>query len=89
MEEPTRDDSLVAVCRLAESHQAELLRQALEAEGIEAIADGATLVGLFGISSSTPWAIRILVHQRNRAKALEVIREVLQGREHDVQLLTE
>jgi len=89
MTETPAEDALVPVCRLGRYFQAEMLRQALQAEGIDSIADGENFASLFGLTTAAPWAIRIMVRQRDKAKALQVLQELTEGHEDDVQLLTD
>ena len=89
MDDPAQDDALVPICKVGGYIDAEMLHQALEAEGIESLVEGANFSALFGLGPAMPWAIRILVRRRDKADALDILQELAAGREHQIVLLTD
>lgn len=85
-DESRADEPLVILCRTGNYQQAEMMRQALEGEGIPCTVDGENSSALWGLGAEAPFAAKLLVRESDRPKAVEVIKGIEQelGQEIDV-----
>jgi hypothetical protein len=70
------EEPLVILCRIGQYQQAEMVRQALEAESIPCTIDGGNSAALWGLGAEGPFAAKILVRQGDRPRAVELLKQI-------------
>ncbi len=80
------DEPLVILCRTGSYQHAAMIRQALDAEKIPSMTDGENAASLWGLGTSMLTQMKVLVHESDRPRAVEILKGMEQelGQEIDV-----
>jgi hypothetical protein len=83
------DEPLVILCRTGQYQHAELMRQTLEAEGIPCTIDGENAGALWGLGAEACFAMKVLVRQSDRPRAVEILKELEKETEQEIDVIEE